>query len=247
MNYPEYVVLSLVFFGLAGYVAYESNKLRRKINDIIATPTSNIAALLKSPKTRGRMVEVKGNLVAGEQLLRSPYTDRDCVFFHAVKKDKVKEIYRDMGGKKKSRTHHVTVEEFRSSQIFYIEDKTGRIAVEPEGLEIEGLQVMNTKRAQDSEATGLLGMFAAPGDYRLATLKEEHILMENKPVYAIGELFHGLKYPFIGASIEKNCTALVSIKTEEAILQEKQRQLYMYALACAAVAIAGVVFLTMAR
>ncbi|MDD3148890.1 MAG: GIDE domain-containing protein [Candidatus Riflebacteria bacterium] len=250
MNYPEYFALALVVFGLSAYVAYEWLKLRRKIKDILATPTSQIASLLNGPKTRqGQTVEVKGMVMPAGPILNAPYTDRDCVFYHSVKKDKVKEVSRDLGGKTRSHIRYNTVEELRSTDLFYVEDHTGKIAVDPAGLEIEGVRVMNTEKSCDGNpGAGFLGIFRPPeGDYYMAVLKEEHILPPKKRVYLIGQLFQGRQGPFIGAPVEKTTTAFLSVKTEETLVEENRRQLYFYTAAWALAVIAGVFFIGMSR
>jgi hypothetical protein len=249
MRYPEYVALAMVLFALSAFVAYEWYKLRRKINDMVKTPTSTIASILNAPKSQGRMVEIKGTIAAGDPMLHSPYTDRDCVFYHSVKKDKIKDVSRDMGGKKRSHIRYQTAEEFRSDKLFYVEDRTGKIAIDPLGLEIEGQQVLKTERACDVRpGNSSFGLFSPPpGDYYLAVIKEEHILPPKKRVYVIGELYHSKKEPFIGAPLEKTATALLSVKTEETIIEEHNRQLYLYSFAWLLAVIAGFVFIGMAK
>ncbi len=250
MNFPEYLVLALVFFGLGAFVAYEWLKLRRKINDILKTPTSQISSLLNGPKTRqGQTVEIKGMVAPAGPMLHAPYTDRDCVYYHSLQKDKVKEVSRDMGGKTRTRTHYNVVEDLKSTELFYVEDHTGKIAVDPTGLEIDGVQVLNTQKACDgSPGTGFLGIFTPPaGDYFMAVLKEEHILPPKKRVYMIGQLFQGRQGPFIGAPVEKTTTAFLSVKTEETLVEENRRQLYLYTAAWALAVIAGFVFIGMSR
>ncbi len=51
----------------------------------------------------------------------------------------------------------------------------------------------------------------------------------GKRVYVIGELFHGSREKFVGASPEKKTTALVSIKSEEAVLGDSKKQLLLLA------------------
>ncbi|NCB40756.1 MAG: hypothetical protein EOM80_18515, partial [Erysipelotrichia bacterium] len=224
MKYPEYIAIGLAFFGVGAFIAYEWYKLRRKINDMLKTPTSTIGSLLNTSQKQGRMVEIKGTLSPAGPMLHSPYTDRDCVFFHSLKKDKYKDVSRNSGGKNRSSIRYQTVEELKSEQLFYVEDRTGRIAIDPLGLTIEAQQVLKTEKACDVvPGAGLFGIFSPPpGDYYLAALKEEYILAPQKRVYVIGELYRGQKEPFIGVPLDKTVTALVSVKTEETIIEENR-------------------------
>ncbi len=226
MRYPEYLLLGLVFIILGGFLVYQWFKVRRKISSMVNTPTSPVSTLLKSQPSQGRIVEIKGRLVAGNSLLRAPYTGRDCVFYHSVTKDKLKEVYSNTKGQKRSRITHNVTEDIRSSELFYVEDRTGRIAIDPHGFEIEAQTVMNKERPTDSNpGRGLLGIFQPDyGTYCIAVIKEEKILPEKHPVYVIGELFHTPQGPFISASVDQKATAFLSLKTEETLLAESRRE-----------------------
>lgn len=242
MKYPEFFPLGLVFLGLAGFVLYHWLKLQRRIREMVITPTSNIGALVQGAPCAGRMVEIKGNLVPVEPVLKAPYTGRECVFFHSVKKDKIRDVHRS-GGKTRSVIRYQVLEEFRSDMAFFVEDRTGRIAVDPQGLEIEAQKVLNTSKPYDG-ASGQFGIFMPPpGDYYLATLTEEHILPPKRRVYVIGELYRDAQGAFIGAPLDKGHTAFLSIRTEETILEEDRRQLRMYTFAFLLVTMIGFYFL----
>ncbi len=226
MRYPEYLLLGFVFLVLGGFLVFQWFKVRRKIRNIIDTPTTPVGTLLKSQPTQGRIVEIKGRLVAGQNLLKAPYSGRDCVFYHSVTSDKLKEVYRNHKGQKRSRITHNITEDIRSSELFYVEDRTGRIAIDPQGFEIEAQTVMNKERPTDhNSGKGLFGIFEPDyGNYCIAVIKEEKILPEKHPVYVIGELFYTPQGPFISASVDSKATAFLSLKTEETLLAESRRE-----------------------
>ena len=230
MRYPEYLLLGLVFIILGGFLVYQWFKVRRKISNMVNTLTSPVGTLLKSQPSQGRIVEIKGRLIAGNTLLRAPYTGRDCVFYHSVTSDKLKEVYKNHKGQKRSRINRNITEDIRSSELFYVEDHTGRFAIDPQGFEIEAKTVMNKERPTDNNpGSGLLGIFQPDyGTYCVAVIKEEKILPEKHPVYVIGELFYTPQGPFISASVDNKATAFLSLKTEETLLAESRReQLYL--------------------
>ncbi len=249
MEYPEYMLLGLVFIILGGFIIYQWFKVRRKISHMVNTPTSPIGTLLKSQPSQGRIVEIKGRLAAGQALLKAPYTGRDCVFYHSVTSDKLKEVYKNHKGHKCSKITHNITEDIRSSELFYVEDRTGRIAIDPQGFSIEAQTVMNKERPTDHDpGKGLLGIFQPDyGTYCIATIKEEKILPEKFPVYVIGELFHTPQGPFISAAVDNKATAFLSLKTEETLLAESRREQLHLLLGLLLVMIISFVLIAMSR
>ncbi|HPT46661.1 MAG TPA: GIDE domain-containing protein [Candidatus Rifleibacterium sp.] len=249
MRYPEYMLLGIAFIILGGFIAYMWFKVRRKISNMVNTPTSPIGTLLKSQSSQGRIVEIKGRLVAGNALLKAPYTDRNCVFFHSVSKDKLKEVFSNSKGQKRSRITHNVTEDIISSELFYVEDNTGRIAIDPQGFQIEAQTVMNKERPTDNNpGKGLFGIFQPDyGTYCVAVIKEEKILPEKHPVYVIGELFHSPQGPFISAPTAKSSTAFLSLKTEETLLAESRREQLYYLLAWLLVMTISFVLIAMSK
>jgi hypothetical protein len=154
MRYPEYVFIAAICAGLALFQFYTWLKLRRKVADIIATPTSSIASILDSPKTPGKVVEIKGAIVAGpESLLLSPFAGKECVFYCSIEKEKIREVTNSGRGRSVS-VYVRTADEKRSLPKFYVEDKTGKIAIDPDGMEIDGLRVFNSSEPVGSAAGG---------------------------------------------------------------------------------------------
>lgn len=240
MRYPEYIALSLFFFGGAGYFIRQWFKHRHKIRDIILTPTSPIGSLLNIKKSDGRIVEIKGSVVATESLLTAPYTQKSCVFFHSTQKNKFKEVYRNMAGERATKIYYKVSEELRSNEPFFVEDKTGKIAVYPQKLEIEGQWVRKIEKPYPGEIIGGFGSSC------VATLEEEMILSPKRFVYVIGELSHNERGAFIGTPLDKTRTALISVKTEESILEENQHQIKIYIVSVMAMIIIGLICVAMA-
>ena len=249
MEKPELLIFGLVLISVAGYFFYRWYVLRKKLIDIIATPTSKIGTLLNAKKNSGNIVEVKGKLVSDEDLLKSPYANRDCVYYHSTEKDKVREVSQPAGSRHKStRIYYSISSEVKSDKKFFIEDTTGRIAIDPEGAEVDGLVVHKTiEPVSGSESSGFFGsMFEPCGERIVAVLKEEEILPASRQAYVIGELFVGSKGPFIGSSPAKDKTFFISLKTEESLVGAGQREMNFLTIGWASFTAAGLALFVMA-
>jgi hypothetical protein len=244
MEKPELLIFGISLLAMGGVVFYLWLEMRKKIIDIVATPTSKIGSLLGARSNSGKIVEVKGKLVGEDEMLKSPFANRDCVYYHAIEKDKVREVYYASGrsGGKRSRIYYSVSSEYKSNQRFFIEDGSGRIPIDPEGAEIHGIKVFNTiEPVGGGESFGFLSTMLEPcGEKIIAVIKEETILPANRRVYVIGELFVGSKGPFIGGSPTKDKTFMVSVKSEEELIGEGQRKMTYYALGWAALFAAGI-------
>lgn len=224
MTRPFVVIAGWILCIVAIICRENWKRQRKRLTDIASTPTSKVAELLQAQKNSGKIVEVKGKLVA-EEILSAPFTQRDCVFFHSTERDKVRAISYDSrsgSGRKRERIYYSTNTDSRSSQKFFIEDETGKIGIDPEGFEIEGDVVLKTEKAtHDEKNTINLGVaFQQCGEKIIAVLRKEMILPPGKRAYAIGELFVGSQGPFIGADPLKEKTCLVSLQSEESMLSD---------------------------
>lgn len=248
MEQPELLIAGLCLFAFAIYFFYRWYVLRKKIINIIATPTSKIGSLLNAKKNTGKIVEVKGKLVADEEPLKSPFASRDCVYYHSVEKDKVREISRGSRNSKQTRVYLSVSSDVKSDTKFYIEDNSGRILIDPEGAEVDGMVVHKTiEPVGGGGSTGFFGsMFEPCGTKIIAVVKEEEILPNNRNAYVIGELFVGKKGPFIGGSPAKDKTFFVSLKTEEDLVGEGQREMIYLTIGWAGFTLASIVLIAMA-
>ncbi|MGM0601056.1 MAG: GIDE domain-containing protein [Candidatus Rifleibacteriota bacterium] len=189
-------------------------KQKKKLKHIVNTPTSKISSLLREKRNTGKMVEVKGKLVIEEPLL-SPFTKRKCVFYHSTVVDEVRKVYMSEG-RKRQRIYHSTSTDERSNDIFFIEDDTGKIQVDPEGFEIDSRTVLNKKESKPGEKGLNFGTIFKPyGEKIIAVITKEKILPVGQKAYAIGELFVSGSKIFIGSDPLKEKTCFISTKSEE--------------------------------
>lgn len=233
MNDPFFIILTLVFFVIGGIGFYKWFLIRKKIAHIVNTPTSQIRHLLEGRFKRETMIEVKGILTIDKSLI-SPYTKRECVYFHSQEIDKIERIsYKSSGrGSKKTRSIiYNTTAERKSYQKFYIEDFTGRIEVCPSSFEIEGKKVLDREIPRPGASSAFWGIIFRPcGDKIIADITRESILPLRQKAYIIGHYYIGNDGPYIGGSPDKAKTSLISVKTEEEILKQLRLKSYLYLL-----------------
>ena len=109
---------------LSGIVLFVVGLYFLKKKQLIAdTPTSKIRSIAMG------LVEITGQVIPiMERVLRSPFTDKDCVYFHYTIEE-----YRSSG--KSSYWAMIKKDEQRS--LFYLKDDTGIVLVDPTDAQIE--------------------------------------------------------------------------------------------------------------
>jgi len=226
---PEFVGLAWVFLLLAGMLYWKRAVVLRRARAITVTPTARIASLLDGPREQ-RMVEVKGKLVAACPLFNAPYSGRECVFYHAIRQDRIEKASRQITRNKQPQYGYLTIEEFRSEACFFIDDGSGRIAVDPKGLKIYGHRVVGGDTSiinpEEDELFGPKMVRKSSSD----TIREEQILAPDRRVYLLGELVFDANGPCICAPKDANTASLLSIRTEETILEELGEKARNYAI-----------------
>lgn len=108
------------FVGL--FLFYKGFGWMREKNIIQNIPTSKIRSIAMG------LVEVFGSVVPGEKLLKSPLSDKECVYYKYIIQE-----YRNSG----KNMHWITVAEGDRGARFYLKDDTGRVLVEPKGANID--------------------------------------------------------------------------------------------------------------
>jgi len=249
MRHPILIITGWIICIPAVYYIDRWRKLRKKLKDITGTQTSLIGSLLRSSRSTGRIVEVKGKLVANSEVLKSYFTESDCVFFHAVEKDKVREVYKSKSSDltNSSRIYYSISTDKKSEHTFYLEDSTGKILIDPEGAEVDGKVVLKSIEPTFGEenSSTFSSAFQPCGEKIIAVIKEEQILPLGEQAYVIGELFFGSNGPIIGSSPEKDKTFLISLKDEETLVKSGNSELYQAIVFSIVASVAGIALIIM--
>ncbi len=219
------------FFGYLGVVIssyfivrliLEFAKYRKKVTDILLTPTSDIEKLLEFKDKKERIVEVKGKVGTMETVV-SPYTQTECAYYYSLEQEKVQKVfYKGQGENRKAYTKvvHRVVSEEKSPFPFYVEDETGLITIDPEGFELEGKVVFEEETPIETKSLEESVRPSEKEERTISKIKKEVVLLSDEKVYIIGELFLGEQSNFIGSDPFKNKTSLISINEEYSIVKK---------------------------
>lgn len=226
-----------VFIALAFVIAYLVQK--RKYGTIRATPTffvEQLQSLSDDLARRGEsgslrfITEVKGR-VGCDQPLIAELTETECVYYRMKVEWEYDEIFYEEEGDERrehKREEEEVLAEHKETVPFWIEDATGRIAIDPEGAELIAKQTLS--RVEDDEGIPdeeiRMGRFAMeapwktsdeerrPKEYRF----EEEAIPVGQEVYVLGEVVDSdgvlrMQKPVRGRFI-------ISTRREESLLSE---------------------------
>lgn len=115
------LIIPISGFGLGCLVFWYGFQLRMKKRLIENIPTSRVRSVALG------LVEVHGKAQGMGELLKSPFSRADCVFFRF-------DVQEHRRSGKSSRW--VTIKKHESSKRFYLEDDTGKILIDPREAEL---------------------------------------------------------------------------------------------------------------
>jgi hypothetical protein len=169
--------LIIITFGICVFIfGLYLFKKKRLIEDI---PTSKIRSIAMG------LVEIYGKIVPADKILTSPFTQKNCVYYRYL-------IERLENSEKSSKW--VKIKEGEDRTLFYLQDETGKVLVDPKGAEIDippsfeftsGIgkdppqQIKNFLQANKISFEGFLGINK--------TMRfREYILEPNNNLYIMG-------------------------------------------------------------
>ena len=121
------LVDNLIFFGIGVLMLIGGLASYRKRSLIQNIPTSKIRSIAMG------LVEIFGEVVpTKEKLLKSPFTNKDCVYYKYV----IEERRRTGSGHYKSSAWK-KIKEGSESVRFFLKDNTGQVLVEPKGAAVD--------------------------------------------------------------------------------------------------------------
>ena len=184
-------VMGVVWF----FKGFKELKVKRTIQNI---PTSKI-----NTGAVGTDVEIKGNIIAEkDKLVSAPISGKQCALYHI-------EIQQER--RRKNSTYWQTIDQFYSSEGFYVDDQSGATAL----VMVKGAAVKRKGKTQDyiiksssfDEMPGLLRETLTSNSSKLKKFKlkktswlfsgkyrfEEWCFMPNEEVYVLGHAESGLR------------------------------------------------------
>ena len=175
-----------------------------------ATQTSKAADVARLAP--GTIVEVKGNLRC-ETPLKGEFSQETCAYFWA--KTEREEVYyeRDSQGRNERKTRTETVHSNIKFAPCLVQDQSGSVALNIDGAEVEGEQVVNRRESVQQGVAGVLVSIVAGGGGG-ELIHTETILRLDIPIYVLGEVQpdRSIGKP---AQTSRNKVFVVSKKSEE--------------------------------
>jgi hypothetical protein len=240
------IVTAIIFLGMALGILYQLRASQKKVAVVQATPTSSAGKA--SSMSPGEMVEIIGTLRCPTPVT-SQLTGEPCAFF---KSELIREYEADEPGPN-DRTRRVKRKETVASRSerasFSVQDAMGSVLVNPDGAEIDGLEVVN-RFDQDTGKASIfgslvvdLGPLTISGQRTLGYRHVEQVLKLDKPVYVLGVVCEGGS---IGAARadHQDMPFIISHRSEAdltAHLQREQRSLRIWCGLCVAVGVVLVI------
>ncbi|MBI4865415.1 MAG: hypothetical protein HY816_00545 [Candidatus Wallbacteria bacterium] len=184
MTSPSLLLPELLTFVFVGFSAWKAIRLRQKIAVLDETPTTPIGRI----STAGYF-EVKGKAVC-DHPVRAPGGNLECVYYRVIHRRRIRESYVDSDGDRQTRTR--TEESVTDEQLvpFSIQDRTGKLMVDPLGAEFRPRQLDRVRH--DVSGSYLSGLTASWVGGSEPTTTDSEARVEGIPVgadlYAIGRV-----------------------------------------------------------
>ncbi len=232
-----FLLVGAALWVAAGVVLFFRGKAKDKASVMAAVETSNAADVASLPP--GSAVEVKGTLRC-EAPLESEMAGERCAYYASrVVREYIKEDRdddNDVGSDRRSET----ISHSERFAPFFVEDATGRVAVDAEGAEVDARGVMDRfERHEDgaSVSVGGVAIRLGGGERTIGFRHVENVLPMDAPVYVLGVVRED---GVIGGDEAKRF--VVSHRSEEALGAQIGKDARLLGLVAAGLAAGGVVF-----
>ncbi len=234
-----------------------------KLLEIRSTETLTAKELIEAAKyvtermgeagSFNRIAEIKG-FVRCDQPITSELAQQPCVYYDMTVTREYEEDYWQTDSQSKRqvrRTRRASEPVAHNSQRipFWVEDSTGRIKVNPEGADVDGVQVVD-RFEQPRPSGGLVLSFGGfsmdlggfGGARTLGYRMRESVLPLDRKVYVLGEVRDSSGELAVERPREKK-RFLISLKSEEELVKSAQSAVQWLTVGAAASGIAGVVLI----
>jgi hypothetical protein len=172
-------VLALVA-AVAAWRAQRSLKQARLIEDM---PTSKARS---APQGYVELAGV-GRQMDGPPII-APLSGTSCVWYRYL----IEEQVTTYNSKGRTETHWTTVDKGESTEVFWLEDKTGRVAVDPEGAEVisKHKEVWRSRSGASRYSTlpGFIATFMSSAAGSNPHRFTEELIHKGESIYALGLL-----------------------------------------------------------
>lgn len=236
------LILGLILLSIGGFLFYRRSQLQDHILAIKTTDTSTVQELqelqrtivdeLGTPGAFRQQVELKGTIRCNNPLTAN-LSNKKCVYYQTKITEKYEETEYETdedGNQERTTTQSTRTINNSTTQInFWLEDKTGRITINPNDAEIDAIKIVD--RFEPANPGGislslggmnldLSGRF--DDDYRTIGYNyEEQILPIDSPVYVLGEVSDTDNQLTIKSPSELGQPFIISHQSEEDLVKAK--------------------------
>ncbi|MCX8196954.1 MAG: LemA family protein [Candidatus Micrarchaeota archaeon] len=193
METSKALIPAFAVFGLYSY--YSGMKDLELLKKIEYTPTCKAISVYPG------LVEIQGKAARGERLLESPVGKKPCVFYAVF-------TYKFEQKRKKGEQMEI-VGITTSEQRFYIEDETGRVAIDPRGLECK----LNYMKVDKKIRVNMLSGRKSTLEQTKTALEELRKAQGGKISGGIAEKIIEMQQALASAEVEEEKKAVEFIKT----------------------------------
>ncbi len=213
------IFVTLTIIGILVGLFDQNQSVVHDIRFMKTTRTYTVDELQKLP-TVGRFkeqVEVYGTIESKNPII-AELSKRPSVYARTQLIEKYEETYSD-DGETKTRQDSTTLADNTLQINFQLEDGTGQIQVNPNGAEIEAKQVVNHYKLNENPST------QNSKDKRiLGYQSNEWILPLEQKIFVLGEIRDTEGELVIQKPLDNQSPFLITYKSKEQLLQEKQSQ-----------------------
>jgi len=181
---PRVIAAVIAVLALAAVVAaWRARRNLRQARLIEDTPTS------KARSAAQGYVEFEG---IGKQMdgppIIAPLSGTSCVWYRYLIEEQVT-TYNNKG---RSQTHWATVDKGESTEVFWLEDATGRVAIDPEGAQVtpkhREVWRSRAKASRYSTLPGFIANFMSSSAGSNPHRFTEELIYKGEGIYALGLL-----------------------------------------------------------
>lgn len=256
----QYVGIALLIIA-AGLLFWRRSRQAR-LRGILGTETSTVKEItelgayvregLEGHTAFNRVCELKGTIRC-DNPLTSEVAKQPCVYYSMSVSREYEEIYTetDSQNNQHQRTRRGSENVANNSQLvaFWLEDETGRIPVAPHGAEIDAEQVVDRYEPAGQAQVGLsigglqLGLGNLGGTRTLGYRYRESLLPLARQAFVLGEASDSSGTLTVQKSRQKGDKFIISLKSEEQLVQSAQRTINWLLYGGVACGVLGVVAL----
>lgn len=255
MDYIFAIIMICVGIGI-GWYGYK--KASDKTLDVEYMQTSSMKDALEvfesmadSDPSYRHYVELKGS-VFGNETLKAPFSERDSIYYENACYSVTQETstYRDKNGNVRTSTRKVEtlLSNEKSPVNIYVEDNTSstRIYLDMQSFDTSEVDLSSVCDRFESKGSPWISRYgnrfsSHVGSNFLGYRLKEGILVNNQPLYMLGELYKMGDVICLGKAQLGNKTSVISVKSEGQLVNEAKKQKIMSLVAGGVVVLIAII------